>query len=85
MERKELAHGTRTGIRLSCRNAWLSYHNICRNGVADANSAPGILAAVVYMLLISQPGSNQTAPDAYADHSIENLHKHSIVFALPNT
>lgn len=85
MERKELAPVERSGIRMSYRNTWLSYHNICRNRVADANSTPGFLVVVAYILLISQPGSNQTAPVDYADHSIDNLHKYSIVFVLPNT
>lgn len=86
MEWKELAPVERTGIRLSYRNAWLSYHNICRNRVAGANSA-GFLAVVVYILLISPLGSRsiRAALVAYADHCIDNLHKHSIVFALPNT
>lgn len=85
MERKELAPLERPGILLSYRNAWLSCHSICRNGVADANSAPGFLAVVVYILLISPLNSNRAALVAYADLCIDNLHKQSIVFALPNT
>lgn len=85
MEQKELAPLERPGILLSCRNAWLSCHSSCHNGVANTNSAAGFLAVVACILLISPLGPDRAALVAYADHCIDNLYKHSIVFALSNT